>query len=541
MPSSKSEELRPFEEHVRWAERRGAFLVLSVFSVFLCASLLFLSFFSTAITSAVAALAIEGARGAQEVVASLFEKYAPELEKLLLALQENLENLEEELAGAGPLPEIEAIHYYLINPQGVIYRTNYPEDLGLNLSAFPRFWKALQEELAQKAVVVHPFALETRTGRIRMYLYTRTNRGDILELGVTLRKDFLRPFFDSLSKLRKLPFVEDIGLYSAHFLPIAPNFSPLPERLKERIRSSSKRSFGFMPRVTVQRMAVPLLGKATTTLFAITTFNFLPLYAFSGVLLSGGLLFLLYLQKQHRRCFAQITHDLRILNTMAQDDPRARGDSSPIFLETARAIKALLASQKEIEEAFTVFAHKLALVAEGYDTKTSQHMQRVAKVAELIAKELGITNPDIPRYAGLHDIGKIFIPREILRKKGPLTEEEWGIMKSHPLFAEQLLDHPRLITARNMALYHHENFDGTGYPKGLRGEEIPIEAQILKIADTYDTLRDERPYRRAFSHEEAMRIILEGDGRVRPEHFHPKVLAAFVKLEKDICRLYGEV
>lgn len=247
MPSSKSEELRPFEEHVRWAERRGAFLVLFVFSAFLCASLLFLSFFSTAITSAVAALAIEGARGAQEVVASLFEKYAPELEKLLLVLRENLENLEEELAEAGPLPEIEAIHYYLINPQGVVYRTNYPEDLGLNLSAFPKFWRALQEELTQKTVVVHPFALETRTGRIRMYLYTRTDRGDILELGATLQKDFLRPFFDSLSHLKKLPFVEDIGLYSAHLLPIAPNFSPLPEGLKERIRSSQKGALALRP------------------------------------------------------------------------------------------------------------------------------------------------------------------------------------------------------------------------------------------------------------------------------------------------------
>ncbi|MCX7729973.1 MAG: HD domain-containing protein, partial [Candidatus Caldatribacterium sp.] len=201
----------------------------------------------------------------------------------------------------------------------------------------------------------------------------------------------------------------------------------------------------------------------------------------------------------------------------------------------------LYTSRREIEEAFTVFAHKLALIAEGYDTKTSLHMQRVAKITELLAQELGIVNPDIPRYAGLHDIGKIFIPREILKKEGPLSEKEWELMKLHTLLAEQLFDHPRLVTARNMALYHHENFDGTGYPKGLKGEAIPIEAQILKIADIYDALRDDRPYRRAFSHEEAMRIILEGDERVRREHFHPKVLAAFLKLENAIRALYDEV
>ncbi len=487
--------------------------------------------------SAIATIATKSAQEAQQRVQTVFHKYTPVFQELLLSLRNNPENFEGKVAAVCVLPEIEDVHYYLIDPTGVIYHTNYPKDLGLDLSAFPKFWKALEKELAQKPVVVHPFAFETRTGRIRMYLYTRMQSGDTFELGLTLRQDFLDPLFGNVLHLQKLPFVERVGLYSAQLLPIAPIFSPLPENLRIRIATfPNKERFGFVHQTMVRRVQVPLLGNVATTLFAVAQFNFLGLHMFSAALLLGGLLFLLYLTKQHSTCFTRIVGDLKTLSTM--DQPAFEREFA--FFETQRIAKALFTSYKETEEVFTVFAHKLALVAEGYDVKTSKHMQRVAKVAELVARELGITNPDIPRYAGLHDIGKIFIPREILKKEEPLTKEEWEMMKLHTVLAEQLLDHPRLAVARNMALYHHENFDGTGYPKGLKGEEIPIEAQILKIADVYDALRDERPYRRAFSHEEAMGIILEGDGRVQREHFHPQVLAAFLRIEELIHKLYDE-
>lgn len=538
MRSSRFRTPQSFQEFAQWATRRGALLIFCIFCAFLGASLVFISYLSGTVTVAVTSSVTENAKEIRERVQKTFFQYAPALQELLLSLRKNPENIEGKVQAASVFPELEEIHYFFITPQGVIYSTNYPEDLGLDLSAFPKFWEALNRELAQKPVVVHPFALETRTGRIRMYLYTRMEGGDILELGATLKQSVLDPLFRDIKRLERLPFVRCIGLYAANLLPVATVFPPLPEDLKVRIATSPRKErFGLLHQTVVRRIRVPLLSNAATTLFAVTQFDFAVLYVFSGILLFGGFSFLLYLKRQHSTCFAIVARDLNILTAMVSEDCKRE----LAFLEMQRVAEALYASRKEIEEAFTVFAHKLALIAEGYDTKTSLHMQRVAKVTELLAQELGITNPDIPRYAGLHDIGKIFIPREILKKEGPLTKEEWETMQLHTLLAEQLFDHPRLTTARNMALYHHENFDGTGYPKGLKGEAIPIEAQILKIADIYDALRDERPYRRAFSHEEAMRIILEGDGRVQRGHFHPQVLAAFLRIEPLVRKLYDEV
>ncbi|MCS7243069.1 HD-GYP domain-containing protein [Candidatus Caldatribacterium sp.] len=541
MRSLRFEAPQPFQEFTRWAIRRGALLVLWAFSLFLGASLAFVLYLSGTVTSIVTASVVENAGEIRENVRRIFSKYTPVLQELLLSLRNNPENIDGKVQAACVFPELEEIHYFWITPQGLIFATNYPKDLGLDLSAFPKFWEALKKELAQKPVVVHPFALETRTGRIRMYLYTRTENGNILELGVTLRQSVLDPLFEDIKRLEHLPFVKRVGLYTAHFLPVASAFPPLPEGLKRRMAALPQRQrFGLARQTVIQRIRVPLLSNVAMTMLTVTEFDFLALYVFSGVLLLAGLLFLLHFRRQHNTCLARIANDLATLSTIAKNDlPSPKREFA--FLETQRIAEALYTSRREIEEAFTVFAHKLALIAEGYDTKTSLHMQRVAKITELLARELGIVNPDIPRYAGLHDIGKIFIPREILKKEGPLSEKEWELMKLHTLLTEQLFDHPRLVTARNMALYHHENFDGTGYPKGLKGEAIPIEAQILKIADIYDALRDDRPYRRAFSHEEAMRIILEGDERVRREHFHPKVLAAFLKLENAIRALYDEV
>lgn len=269
--------------------------------------------------SVIIASAMESAQEAQKRIQTVFHKYTPVFQELLLSLRNNPENLEGKVAAACVLPEIEDVHYYLIDPTGAIYRTNYPEDLGLDLSVFPKFWKALKAELAQKPVVVHPFAFETRTGRMRMYLYTRMQSGEILELGVTLRQDLLDPLFGNVLHLQKLPFVEHVGLYSAQLLPIAPIFSPLPENLKMRIATfPNKERFGFVHQTMVRRIQVPLLGNVATTLFAIAQFNFLSLYVFSGVLLTCGLLFLLYLTKQHSACFTKIVSDLETLSTMHQ-------------------------------------------------------------------------------------------------------------------------------------------------------------------------------------------------------------------------------
>lgn len=510
------------------------------FSAVLGASLLFLSLFSFSTTEAVTGIVTENAKNVREAVERVFHKYAPAFREFILSLRNNPANLEEKVAALSTLPEIAAAHYYFVNPEGIIYRTNYPDDLGLNLGAFPKFWNALNEELAKKDVALHPFAFETRTGRIRMYLYTRLPEGDILELGFTLHPEILEPFVTGLLAFQRLPFVESVGLYSPHFHPVASAFPALSERLKNRIAAApQKRAFGLIRRTTVRRLAVPLLSRANTTLLVTVTFNFLPLVFFLGLLSLGGVGFLAYFKQRHRQCFAALARDLE--TTMLYLE-KGQEESLPAlqFSEIQAIASALRAFRKETEEAFATFSSKLALIAEGYDPQTARHMRRVAEVARILVEELGLRNPDIICYAGLHDVGKLFIPREILEKEGPLTDAEWETVKLHTLLAGELLDHPRLAVARNIALYHHENFDGTGYPEGLRGEEIPLEAQILKIADVYDALRDERSYRRAFSHEEALRIITKGDGRVKPEHFHPRVLSAFLRRAEDIRRLYEE-
>lgn len=127
-------------------------------------------------------------------------------------------------------------------------------------------------------------------------------------------------------------------------------------------------------------------------------------------------------------------------------------------------------------------------------------------------------------------------------KNGPLTDEEWEIVKNHTIYGAEIIgEKPFLKMARNIALFHHENYDGSGYPFGLKGDEIPLEAAITKICDVYDALRTKRSYKDEFSHEESIRILKEGDNRTKPSHFNPKVLKVFLENEKSIKMLWEMV
>jgi HD-GYP domain-containing protein (c-di-GMP phosphodiesterase class II) len=146
----------------------------------------------------------------------------------------------------------------------------------------------------------------------------------------------------------------------------------------------------------------------------------------------------------------------------------------------------------------------------------------------------------VRRGSLLHDIGKMAIPDEILHKKGKLTEEEWAIMREHPKHAYQWLQSVGYLKeALDIPYCHHERWDGSGYPRGLKGAEIPLIARLFAIVDVWDALRSDRPYRKAMSLEETMKLILEGSGT----HFDPNVVDNFCKFleEEKIDLIYAEM
>jgi HD-GYP domain-containing protein (c-di-GMP phosphodiesterase class II) len=137
----------------------------------------------------------------------------------------------------------------------------------------------------------------------------------------------------------------------------------------------------------------------------------------------------------------------------------------------------------------------------------------------------------VRRGALLHDIGKMGIPDEILQKPGPLSEDEWEIMRKHPLYAyELLIEIPYLQPALDIPYYHHEKWDGSGYPYGLRGEEIPLAARIFAIVDVWDALCSDRPYRKAWVCRQALEYIQGQAGK----HFDPRLVTEFLKLMEEV-------
>ncbi len=197
---------------------------------------------------------------------------------------------------------------------------------------------------------------------------------------------------------------------------------------------------------------------------------------------------------------------------------------------------------KEVQSSYIYLAEKFSEISEIYDYETGSHVHRVGTYSEFLAKELGMSKTfieQIGKYSMVHDIGKLKVPREILMKNGPLTNEEFEEMKKHTIYGEKLLgDAPFLEMARHIARSHHEKFDGSGYPDGLKGNEIPMEARIVALADVYDALRSPRRYKRAFTHEETVKIITVGDGRTLPSHFDPDVLEVFKKYHLEFAQIY---
>ena len=186
--------------------------------------------------------------------------------------------------------------------------------------------------------------------------------------------------------------------------------------------------------------------------------------------------------------------------------------------------------------------------AEFRDKETGDHIHRIAYYCREMANDLGMSpeyTDTIYHASPLHDVGKIGIPDRILLKRGGHTPDEWEIMKTHSILGHKILGQgksssPFTIMGAEIALSHHERWDGTGYPYGLKGEDIPLSARIMMISDVYDALRSERPYKPAFTHDHTLDIIMKGDERTQPEHFDPMILSRFDVLSERFREIYEE-
>ena len=204
--------------------------------------------------------------------------------------------------------------------------------------------------------------------------------------------------------------------------------------------------------------------------------------------------------------------------------------SSRNITERKQSQVALQRAHEDLQDAYDKTIEGWVLALDLRDRETEGHTQRVTAMAIRLARELGCTEEElvhIRRGALLHDMGKMGIPDEILQKPGPLTEEEWLIMRKHPLYAYQMLSP---ISYLNQALiipyYHHERWDGSGYPHGLKGEDIPLFARLFAVVDVWDALSSDRPYRKRLPPKQVIQYLEIEAGRL----FDPEIVRRFLPL-----------
>lgn len=209
--------------------------------------------------------------------------------------------------------------------------------------------------------------------------------------------------------------------------------------------------------------------------------------------------------------------------------------SAPILRARVRTHLSLV-HLDELRESRLEIVQRLGRAAEYKDTETGYHVVRMSHYAAILARAIGQPEgwvEDLLAAAPMHDIGKIGVPDHILTKPGKLTPEEWEVMKTHPSIGAAIIgDHSdsMLRMAYQAALTHHEKWDGSGYPRGLAGDAIPLEGRLVAVADVFDALTSVRPYKRPWSNEEAADLIKSEAGR----HFDPAVVEVFLRCLPDL-------
>ena len=190
----------------------------------------------------------------------------------------------------------------------------------------------------------------------------------------------------------------------------------------------------------------------------------------------------------------------------------------------------LLQAHHELQDAYEATLKGWVRALDFRDNETGDHSRRVTLLTVELARLMGINEDElvhVRRSALLHDIGKMGVPDYILHKPGPLTEAEWDIMRKHPQFAIEMLEPIEYLRpALAIPLNHHERWDGTGYPHGIKGEEIPLAARIFAVVDVWDALSSDRPYRKAWPYEKIVEHMRQQSGT----HFDPNVVEIFLQM-----------
>ncbi len=215
-------------------------------------------------------------------------------------------------------------------------------------------------------------------------------------------------------------------------------------------------------------------------------------------------------------------------------------------LQLESAYKEVENANEKIRAGYLDTIYRLTMAAEFKDVGTANHLRRISFYTQLVATELKMPPAfvDTIFYSSpMHDIGKIGIPDAILLKSDRLTPEEFELAKTHTTIGANILrgsDSEILKMGERIALCHHERWNGSGYPRGLRGMDIPVEGRIVSIVDQYDALRSRRAYKIALSHKRTVEIIMNGDGRTNPGHFDPEILEIFRKVEEGFHAIHEE-
>jgi len=208
---------------------------------------------------------------------------------------------------------------------------------------------------------------------------------------------------------------------------------------------------------------------------------------------------------------------------------KALAGQTAIAIDNAELFQSMENANFDLLQAYDATIEGWAYALDLKDEETEDHSQRVTNLTLRVARKMNIKEEELPhikRGALLHDIGKMGVPDSILLKPGPLTDEEWEVMRRHPVFAYEMLSRIEYLRpAIDIPYCHHEKFDGTGYPRGLKGEEIPLPARIFAVVDVYDALTSDRPYRKAWSKEKTLALIKEESGK----HFDPDVVEVFLQ------------